>query len=68
MTLYQGKLGKAVRTERWRYAEWEEGREGAMLLDDSNDPHELKNLANDAAYAKVVEEMKALLKQLPMRQ
>ncbi len=65
VTLYQGKLGKSVRTERWRYAEWEEGREGAMLFDHANDPRELKNLAADPAHAKTVREMKSLLKQLP---
>lgn len=65
VTLYRDKLGKSVRTDRWRYAEWEEGREGAMLFDHSNDPHELKNLAADPAHAKTVREMKSLLKQLP---
>lgn len=58
-------LGKAVRTERWRYAEWDGGREGAMLFDCQNDPHELKNLAADPKHAKIVAEMKVLLKQLP---
>jgi arylsulfatase A-like enzyme len=62
VTLFQGKLGKAVRTERWRYAEWEEGREGAMLFDHASDPHELKNLANDPAHATTVKEMKGLLR------
>lgn len=65
VTMFQGKLGKAVRTERWRYAEWEEGRAGAMLFDHKRDPHELKNLAADPAHAKTVREMKRLLKQLP---
>ncbi len=65
VTLFQGKLGKTVRTERWRYAEWEEGREGAMLFDHASDPRELKNLAGDAAHAKTVREMKNLLKQMP---
>jgi arylsulfatase A-like enzyme len=65
VTLYQGHLGKSVRTERWHYAEWDEGRSGAMLFDSTKDPHELKNLADDPAYAKTVEEMKSLLKQLP---
>jgi hypothetical protein len=36
-----------------------------MLLDQQNDPFELKNLANDPAYAKTVAEMKKLLTQLP---
>lgn len=65
VTLFQGKLGRSVRTERWRYAEWEEGRAGAMLFDHTNDPHELKNLADDPAHAKTVREMKMLLKQMP---
>ncbi|PYS47025.1 MAG: sulfatase [Acidobacteria bacterium] len=65
VTLYQGHLGKSVRTERWHYAEWDEGRSGAMLFDSTKDPHELKNLANDPAYAKIIGEMKSLLKQLP---
>jgi arylsulfatase A-like enzyme len=53
----------AVRTERWRYAEYDDG--GAMLFDRKNDPHELKNLASDPAHAKVVAEMKALLARMP---
>jgi len=65
VTLYQDKLGKSVRTERWHYAEWDDGQAGSMLFDHSNDPRELKNLANDAARAKTVQEMKNLLKQLP---
>jgi iduronate 2-sulfatase len=65
VTLFQNKLGRAVRTERWRYAEWDEGRAGAMLFDEEKDPHELKNLAPDPAYAKTVAEMKRLLKQIP---
>ena len=65
VTMFQNKLGRAVRTERWRYAEWDEGRAGAMLIDEVNDPHELKNLAEDPAHAKTVAEMKRLLKQIP---
>lgn len=65
VTLFQNKLGRAVRTERFRYAEWDEGRAGAMLFDEAKDPHELKNLADDPAYAKTVREMKKLLKKIP---
>ena len=65
LTLFQGKLGRAIRTERWRYAEWEGGREGAMLFDHNNDPRELRNLAADPAHAKTVREMKRLLQQRP---
>jgi iduronate 2-sulfatase len=65
VTLFQGKLGKSVRTERWHYVEWDEGRAGAMLFDHARDPLELKNLADDANFAPTVRELKRLLKQLP---
>ncbi len=65
VTMFQNRLGRAVRTERFRYAEWDEGRAGAMLFDETKDPHELKNLAEDPAHAKTVREMKKLLKQIP---
>lgn len=62
---YQDKIGKSVRYKNWHYAEWEEGKLGNMLTDLSADPHELKNLAGDAKYAKTVAEMKEMLKQMP---
>jgi iduronate 2-sulfatase len=65
VTDYRGKLGKSVRTERWHYVEWEEGKSGSMLFEHPKDQHELKNLVNDPKYAKTVEEMKKLLKQMP---
>jgi arylsulfatase A-like enzyme len=65
VTLFQGKLGRSVRTERWHYVEWDEGKAGAMLCDTTKDPSELKNLAADPAYAGTVRQMKGLLKQLP---
>ena len=67
VTAYQGHLGKSVRTERWHNAQWDDGKSGEMLLDQSNDPHELKNLAADPAYAKTVQEMRVLLARMPTR-
>jgi uncharacterized sulfatase len=55
------KLGRSVRTERWRYTEWDGGAAGAELYDHDADPKELKNLAGDPAHAKTVEELKAIL-------
>jgi arylsulfatase A-like enzyme len=52
----------AVRTDRWRFAEWDGGRGGSMLLDHANDPGETKNLADDPAYASVKAELSALAK------
>ena len=66
VTWFQNRLGHAVRTERWRYAEWDEGRAGAMLFDHTKDPHELKNLVDDPAHAGTVREMKRLLARLPV--
>jgi len=55
-------MGRSVRTERWRYTEWDEGRAGVELYDHDNDPQEMKNLAADPKRAAVVNELKALLK------
>ena len=63
---FQDKFGESVRTERWHYVEWDQGRAGAMLLDPLSDPHELKNLASDPGRLRTVQEMKILLKQLPI--
>ena len=65
ITVYQGKLGRSVRTERWHYVEWDQGKAGAMLFDAQKDPHELRNLAAGPAYATTMQEMKTLFKQLP---
>ena len=54
-------MGRSVRTERWRYTEWDEGTQGAELYDHDADPREMKNLATDAAHAQAVAEMKQLL-------
>jgi len=54
-------MGRSVRTERWRYTEWENGKDGMELYDEVNDPNEFTNLADDPKYAKVVAELKVLL-------
>jgi uncharacterized sulfatase len=59
----RGKIpGHSVRTEKWRYTEWNFGQAGAELYDEVNDPKELNNLASDPKYASIVTEMKKLLK------
>ncbi len=57
-----GFPGHSVRTERWRYTEWDLGTKGAELYDHDADPQELHNLATETKYAATVAEMKALLK------
>jgi uncharacterized sulfatase len=55
-------IGRSVRTERWRYTEWNEGRDGIQLYDHRKDPNEYVNLANDPRYEKVRNELRALLR------
>jgi uncharacterized sulfatase len=53
--------GRTVRTERWRYTEWDDGKKGAELYDHMADPHEWINLAKDPKHADTVAELKRLL-------
>jgi iduronate 2-sulfatase len=56
--------GVAVRTERWRYAEFgPEGSKGAMLFDEAADPQDLKNLADDPKCAEVKAKLSTQAKQ-----
>jgi iduronate 2-sulfatase len=55
-------FGYTLRTPRWRYTEWDEGKKGRELYDHDADPKELKNLASDPAHAKTVEELSQKLR------
>ena len=58
----RGKIaGRSVRTERWRYTEWDRGKQGAELYDHKNDPGEYYNLASNPQYEEIVAEHKRLL-------
>ena len=52
-------MGRSVRTERYRYTEWD--TKEAELYDHKNDPKEYRNLINDPKYAKASTELKRLL-------
>ncbi|MAS93190.1 MAG: iduronate sulfatase [Verrucomicrobiales bacterium] len=54
--------GYSIRTERWRYTEWLEGKAGRELYDHEGDPEEITNLANDPEYSNTVTELSAKLK------
>jgi arylsulfatase A-like enzyme len=56
-------IGVAVRTERFRYVEYDGGQGGTMLFEHPADPHELRNLADDPRFAQVRAELAALARQ-----
>lgn len=53
------KLGRTVRTERWRYTEWFDG--SLELYDHDADPYEFSNLAQSLAQAATRAELKRFL-------
>ncbi len=57
-----GFVGRSVRTERWRYTEWDEGKRGAELYDCEKDAREHRNLAKDPDHAETVQRMQKLLR------
>jgi len=56
-------FGYSLRTPRWRYTEWDEGRQGRELYDHDKDPKEMENLAESPAHAPTVAELTAILRQ-----
>ena len=54
-------MGRMVRTEDWRYIEWDNGNQGRELYNQKNDPDEYQNVADNSEYAAIVDEMKVLL-------
>jgi uncharacterized sulfatase len=57
------RMGRSVRTGRWRYTEWDYGKLGVELYDEINDPQEFNNLANRKESGKLVRKLSQLLKQ-----
>ncbi len=54
-------MGRSVRSDRWRYTEWVDGKQGVELYDHNVDPLEYHNLASDPEHAATLAAMKALL-------
>jgi arylsulfatase A-like enzyme len=55
--------GYSVRTDRWRYTVWNDGRDGEQFYDMRSDPGETRNLAADPAQAANVTKLKQLVRQ-----
>jgi iduronate 2-sulfatase len=62
MVVHDGTVGRSVRTERWRYTEWDGGRAGVELYDHDLDPLELRNLASRPGLAGTARELAARLR------
>lgn len=56
-------FGYSLRTARWRYTEWDEGKEGQELYDHQQDPREQTNLAKSPEHSPRLESLSAQLRQ-----
>jgi len=54
-------LGRSLRTDRYRYTDWDGGEKGAELYDHTTDPGEWKNLAADPNVTETVANLKKQL-------
>ena len=55
-------MGASIRTDRWRYTEWNEGEQGIELYDHSNDPGEFDNLASKPKFAGIISDLRKKLR------
>jgi arylsulfatase A-like enzyme len=55
-------FGYSLRTPRWRYTEWDEGRKGRELYDHDADPRELTNLADNPAQKDTIAQLSTQLR------
>lgn len=53
-------LGRSVRTDTWRYTEWNKGSAGSELYNHALDPFEFNNLAAEPAYRDTINSLKDL--------
>ena len=56
--------GYSLRTERYRYTEWDNGEEGVELYDYQTDPREMQNLGKSDKHAKLRLELQTRLRQV----
>ena len=59
--------GYSIRTDRWRFTSWDEGRQGEQLYDMAADPKETTNLASDPQHAATVAELRQRLRKYATR-
>ncbi|MBA3296120.1 MAG: sulfatase [Acidobacteria bacterium] len=56
--------GYSIRTEEWRYTEWDKGARGVELYNESEDPREAVNLAADPKHRKAVADLQRRLRRV----
>ncbi len=54
-------MGYSLRTERWRYTEWDSGQRGVELYDHQTDPREFTNLAPQPEHKATIAQLKQQL-------
>ena len=54
-------MGRSVRSERWRYTEWNGGSDGVELYDHLRDSNEFTNLAKDPRHAETIARLRLVL-------
>jgi uncharacterized sulfatase len=57
-------MGYSIRTDKWRYTEWEGGKRGAELYDEIADPQETRNLVMDPQHRRVVSDLQRRLRRV----
>jgi iduronate 2-sulfatase len=55
-------MGRSIRTEKYRYTEWDDGKKGAELYDHAADPGEWVNRAGDKKFEAIRAVMSARIK------
>ncbi len=62
--LAEPTMGCSIRTQRYRYTEWAEGRDGVELYDHQSDPGEFNNLATERSpqITQTIEELSTRLR------
>jgi uncharacterized sulfatase len=53
--------GYSLRNEKWRYTEWNKGKDGIELYDHENDPEEITNLAKGPEHASLIQSLSSQL-------